>query len=272
MRIGEIRLGEGAPLALVSGLNVLESLEAALACARELRALAVRHRIGLVFKASFDKANRSSAASYRGPGLDQGLRMLERVKRETGLPILTDVHEPAQAKPAAEVADCLQIPAFLARQTDLLAACAATGRALNLKKAQFMAPEDVEWALAKARHFGARDVLLTERGTSFGYRDLVVDLRGLLRMRRLAPVCFDATHSVQRPGAGGAASGGDRSLVAPLARAAVALGIDALFVEVHPDPDRAPCDPQCQIRLEDLDRLLAQVGAIQSALRVGWQS
>jgi 2-dehydro-3-deoxyphosphooctonate aldolase (KDO 8-P synthase) len=267
MRIGEVRLGDGAPLALVSGLNALESLEGALECAHALRALAARHGLALIFKASFDKANRSSAGSYRGPGLEEGLRMLERVKRETGLPILTDVHEPAQAKPAAEVADCLQIPAFLARQTDLVAACAATGRALNLKKAPFMAPEDLELALAKARHFGARDVMLTERGTSFGYRDLVVDLRALVRLRRAAPVCFDATHSVQRPGAGASASSGDRSLVAPLARAAVALGIDALFVEVHPDPDRAPCDPLCQIRIEDLDRLLVQVRAIEAALR-----
>lgn len=267
MQIGDVRVGDGAPLVLISGLNVIETLEATRECAEAVQAIAERHALPVVFKASFDKANRSSAGSYRGPGLDPGLRMLERVKRETGLPILTDVHEPAQVGPAAEVADCLQIPAFLARQTDLVAACAASGRALNLKKAQFMAPEDVELALAKARHFGARDLLVSERGTCFGYRDLVVDLRSLVRLRRLAPVCFDATHSVQRPGAGAGASSGDRSLVAPLARAAVALGIDALFVEVHPDPDRAPCDPQCQIRLEELDALLAQVRAIDAALR-----
>jgi 2-dehydro-3-deoxyphosphooctonate aldolase (KDO 8-P synthase) len=266
MRIGHVQLGEGAPLVLISGLNVIESERAALDCALQLRELASRHDFPLVFKASFDKANRLSRDSYRGPGLDEGLRVLARVKEETNLPILTDVHEPGQAKLVAEVADGLQIPAFLSRQTDLAAACAATGRALNIKKAQFMAPGDLEHTVEKARSYGANDVMLTERGTSFGYQDLVVDFRAFERLRAIAPLCFDATHAAQLPGAGDRSSGGDRSAVAPLARAAVAVGVDALFVEVHPDPSAAPCDADCQIVLEDLDRLLGQVRSIANTL------
>lgn len=269
MQISDVRLGSGEPLALVSGLNVLESLEATLDIAHAVQGVAERHGVPVVFKASFDKANRTSRHSFRGVGLDEGMRVLARVKRETGLPILTDVHEPGQAKFVAEVADCLQIPAFLARQTDLIAACAATGRALNVKKAQFMAPADVLRAVEKARGLGAENVFVTERGSVFGYNDLVVDLRGFASMRRIAPLCFDATHAAQYPGAGDSASAGDRENVAPLARAAVAAGVDALFVEVHQDPDRAPCDGQCQIRIEDLDRLLGQVCAIADALGAG---
>ncbi len=266
MRIGDIQVGYGAPLVLVSGLNVLETLDGALECATAVQALGETHDMPVVFKASFDKANRSSRHSYRGPGLDEGLRMLERVKAATGLPILTDVHEAGQAKFVAEVADCLQIPAFLVRQTDLIAACSATGRPLNLKKAQFMAPLDVRHAVDKAMHFGAGGVLVTDRGTSFGYNDLVVDFRGLVEMRDFAPVCLDATHSVQRPGAGNGRSAGDRRFVGPLARGAAAAGVDALFIETHPTPERAPCDGECQIRIEDLDRLLGQVCAIRSVL------
>ena len=264
MQIGDVCVGDGAPLVLVSGLNVIESLDGALEAADAVQAVAELHGTSVIFKASFDKANRSSRHSYRGPGLDEGMRILVRVKRETGLPILTDVHEPGQAKLVAEVADCLQIPAFLSRQTDLIAACAATGRAINLKKGQFMAPRDVGHAVEKAQGFGANGVMVTERGTSFGYNDLVVDMRGLLTMRGFAPVCFDATHSAQYPGAGACASDGDRSVVAPLARAAVAVGIDALFVEIHPDPENAPCDGACQLRVSDLDRLLGEVCAIQA--------
>ena len=264
MRIGHVQLGEGVPLVLISGLNVIESERSALEVALSLRDLAERHGFPLVFKASFDKANRLSRHSFRGPGLDEGLRVLARVKEETDLPILTDVHEPGQAKLVAEVADCLQIPAFLSRQTDLIAACAATGRALNIKKAQFMAPGDLEHAVEKARGFGATEVTITERGTSFGYNDLVVDFRAFERLRGIAPLCFDATHAAQLPGAGDRASGGDRSFVAPLARAAVAVGVDALFVEVHPEPAEARCDADCQILLQDLDRLLGQIRAIAS--------
>jgi len=266
MHIADVRVGDGAPLVLISGLNVLETFEGALECAEAVQAVAERHGLPVVFKASFDKANRSSRLSYRGPGIDEGLRILARVKSETGLPILTDVHEPGQAKLVAEVADCLQIPAFLSRQTDLIAACAATGRAINLKKGQFMAPRDVGHAVEKAHGFGASGVLVTERGTSFGYNDLIVDMRGLVTMREFAPICLDATHAAQYPGAGATASSGDRSVVAPLARAAVAVGIDALFIEVHSDPETAPCDGACQLQVSDLDRLLGEVCAIRAAL------
>jgi 2-dehydro-3-deoxyphosphooctonate aldolase (KDO 8-P synthase) len=266
MRIRDISVGHGSPLLLISGLNVIENLDDALACAEGVAAIAERHRLPAVFKASFDKANRSSRESFRGVGIDAGLRILERVKSATGLPVTTDVHEPGQAKIVAEVADLLQIPAFLSRQTDLVKACAETGHPINIKKGQFLAPDDVVHAVAKARSFGAGGVMITERGTSFGYHDLVVDMRGMVAMRSVAPVGFDATHAVQHPGAGEGASWGDRSYVAPLARAAVSLGIDVLFVETHPDPDRAPCDPACQIRLADLDALLDDVVAIREAL------
>ncbi len=267
MRIGSIPLGDQAPLVLISGLNVIESEGATLEAAAIVRETAARHGVPLVFKASFDKANRSSLRSYRGPGFDEGLRILARVKREAGLPVLTDVHEPGQAKPASEVVDCLQVPAFLCRQTDLIAACAATGRPVNLKKGQFMAPHDMRLAVEKARAFGSGGVFVSERGTSFGYNNLVADMRALVQMRRLAPVCFDATHAVQHPGGAGDATAGDRSFVAPLARAAVAVGIDALFVEVHPDPDNAPCDGPSQIDFAALDALLGEVVLVERALR-----
>jgi 2-dehydro-3-deoxyphosphooctonate aldolase (KDO 8-P synthase) len=266
MWIGEIQVGGGAPLVLIAGLNVLETAEGAVACASALKEVAKRRDVPLVFKASFDKANRSSGSSYRGPGLAAGLAMLAEVKSETGLRVLTDVHEPHQAAAAAEHVDCLQVPAFLVRQTELIAACAATGLPINLKRGPFIAPQDMRYAVEKAQQAGARDVLVTERGSSFGYNDLVVDMRGLVAMRAFAPVCFDATHASQRPGGAGGVSSGDRSAVAPLARAAVAAGIDALFVETHPEPDAAPCDGSCQIRIDDLDRLLADVCAIRAAL------
>ena len=269
MRIAQIEIGQRAPLALIAGLNVLESERAAAECARTLKTLGKRHDVPVVFKASFDKANRTRRDAYRGPGLEAGLAMLTAVKTETGLPLLTDVHEPAQAARAAEVVDCLQVPAFLCRQTDLLAACGATGLPVNLKKGQFVAPPDLRHAVDKLRGFGCEDVLVTERGTSFGYNDLVVDMRALLEIRAYAPVCFDATHAVQYPGRQGGASGGDRRFVAPLARAAVAVGIDALFVETHPDPDNAPVDGPSQIVPEALDALLGEVCAISRALGRG---
>ena len=269
IRIGDIPIGKGAPLALIAGLNVIESEDATVAMAHELKAIAERHEFPLIFKASADKANRSSLRSYRGPGFDEGLRVLARVKTETGLPTTTDVHEPGQAKPAAEVVDCLQIPAFLCRQTDLVAACAATGRAVNVKKGQFIAPADLRLAVEKVRALGGEGVLVTERGVAFGYNDLVVDMRGMVKMREFAPVCFDATHSVQQPGAGDDASGGEREMVAPLARAAVAVGVDALFLEVHPNPDKAPCDGPSQITTSQFETLLGEVGAIDRALRGG---
>jgi 2-dehydro-3-deoxyphosphooctonate aldolase (KDO 8-P synthase) len=266
VKIDRIPLGDGAPLVLIAGLNVIETEKDTLAVARMVREIAERHEMPLVFKASFDKANRSSFRSYRGPGLDEGLRILALVKDETGLPVTTDVHEPGQAKPVAEVVDCLQIPAFLCRQTDLVAACAATGKPLNFKKGQFMAPMDMRHAVEKAQHYGAPGVFVSERGFAFGYNDLVVDFRGILQMRSFAPVCFDATHSAQHPGAGDGASDGDRRNVAPLARAAVALGIDSIFVEVHPDPSNAPCDGPAQVDFAGLDRLLAEIVAVERAL------
>ncbi|MEE2672581.1 MAG: 3-deoxy-8-phosphooctulonate synthase [Myxococcota bacterium] len=266
MQIGEIPIGHGAPLVLISGLNVLERKAAAIECARVTHDIAQSHGLPLVFKASFDKANRSRADAYRGPGLDEGLRILAAIKQETGLPVVTDIHEPGHAKIAAEVADCLQVPAFLCRQTDLIAAVAATGRPINLKKAQFIAPTDIRLAVDKLRSFGAQDVLVTDRGTAFGYNNLITDMRGLIQIREFAPVCFDATHSVQYPGTEEGASGGDRTLVSALSRAAVATGIDALFIEAHPNPAEAPCDGPSQIDFDALDAVLTEVVAIDVAL------
>ncbi|MCG8592299.1 MAG: 3-deoxy-8-phosphooctulonate synthase [Proteobacteria bacterium] len=267
MRIADIPLGDGAPLVLIAGRNVIESEADALACAERLQEMSARHGLPLVFKASCDKANRSSQRSFRGPGFDEGLRVLARVKEVTGLPVLTDVHEPHQAKQAAEVVDCLQLPAFLVRQTDLVAACAHTGLPVNVKKAQFMAPADTRHVVDKLAHFGCSEAFVTERGASFGYHNLVVDMRGLVQMREFAPVCLDATHAVQYPSADEHSTGGDRRFVAPLARAAAAVGIDALFLETHDDPDRAPCDGPSQLTAEAVDALLGQVVAIDRAVR-----
>jgi 2-dehydro-3-deoxyphosphooctonate aldolase (KDO 8-P synthase) len=267
MKIGEIPIGDGAPLVLVAGLNVLELEEDAVSFAATLQQVAERRGIPLVFKASFDKANRTRLDSYRGPGVDEGSTILRAIRRETGLPLMTDVHEPGQAKQLADVVDCLQVPAYLCRQTDLIIACAATQLPVNVKKGQFLAPLDVPHIVEKARSAGRGGVMLTERGATFGYNDLLADMRGLVQMRKHAPVCFDATHAVQHPNSGDGWSGGDRRYVVPLARAAVATGIDALFVEAHPEPQAAPCDGACQIDLATLDGLIAQVLAIDSALR-----
>jgi len=267
MRIGEIPVGEGAPLVLISGLNVIENEADTVEVARTIQQLADKHGFPLVFKASFDKANRSDLDSFRGPGLDTGLSILATVKQETGVRLLTDVHEMAQVAAVAAVVDCIQIPAFLCRQTDLLIECAETGLPVNIKKGQFLAPRDIGLAVEKIEASKASGgVLLTERGTHFGHNDLVVDMRGLVQMREFAAVCFDATHSVQYPGAADSASSGDRRFVAPLARAAVAIGIDALFIETHPQPDSAPCDSRCQIDFAALDALLEDVCAIATAV------
>ena len=266
LHIGPIPIGDGAPLALISGLNVLEDEREAIELAVTLQELAERHAIPMVFKASWDKANRTRRTSYRGPGLEDGLETLREIKRETELPILTDVHEPEQAKQLASVVDCLQIPAFLCRQTDLLKACALTNLPINVKKGQFLAPQDVPHIVDKLAAWGDGGVMMTERGTSFGYNDLLVDMRGLAQMRTFAPVCFDATHASQYPSAGEGCSGGDRRFVPPLARAAVAAGVDALFVETHPEPDAAPCDGPCQVDVATLDRLIGEVMAIDAAL------
>ena len=251
---------------LIAGPCVIEGEEFTLRHARKIAEIASRHGVPVVFKCSFDKANRTSGKSFRGPGLDEGLRVLAKVKAETGLPVLTDVHAEEQCAPAAEVVDVLQIPAFLSRQTDLLLAAGRTGRAVNVKKGQFLAPEDMKNVVAKLAEAGCRDVLLTERGASFGYNNLVVDMRGLVTMRQFAPVCFDATHSVQRPGSQGDATGGDRTLAPPLARAAAAVGIDALFCEVHEDPDKALSDGPNSLTFPMWDALIGEVLKIRKAL------
>jgi 2-dehydro-3-deoxyphosphooctonate aldolase (KDO 8-P synthase) len=251
---------------LIAGPCVIESEATTLAAARRVAEIAQKHGLPAVFKCSFDKANRTSGKSFRGPGLTEGLRVLGRVKKETGLPVLTDVHSEDQCAPAAEVVDVLQIPAFLCRQTDLLLAAASTGRAVNVKKGQFLAPEDMKNVADKLREAGCEDVLLTERGASFGYHNLVVDMRGLITMRKFAPVCFDATHSVQQPGSQGNATGGDRTLAPPLARAAAAVGIDALFCEVHEDPDRALSDGPNSLTFAIWDELVGDVLRIRRAL------
>lgn len=253
---GPYELGDG-PLFLIAGPDVLETPELALEVATRLRALAERLSIPLVFKSSYLKANRSSRDAYAGPGLEAGLETLRQVKDETGLPILTDVHSIEEVEPAAEVADVLQIPAFLSRQTFLIRAAARTGRVLNLKKGQFLAPEDMALAAAKVTAEGNEKVLLTERGTTFGYRNLVVDMRSLGRMRKTGfPVVFDATHSVQLPSAADGESGGEREFVALLARAAVAAGVDGVFLETHPDPRNALCDAASQWPLDRLEPLI----------------
>ncbi len=260
------KVGPGRRLFLIAGPDVIESEDSVLRMAHRLKEISERLKVPLAFKCSFDKANRTSSESFRGPGLESGLSILARVKRQTGVAILTDVHETSQVKSAAEVADILQIPAFLCRQTDLIVAVARTGKGVNLKKGQFIAPEDIVQAARKAFGAGNLNVLVTERGTSFGYHNLVVDMRGLLIMREAGlSVCFDATHSVQLPSADGRSSGGQRKFVPLLARAAAAAGIDALFAEVHEDPDRALCDGPCALRPEALETVLKELLAIRRA-------
>jgi 2-dehydro-3-deoxyphosphooctonate aldolase (KDO 8-P synthase) len=266
-RIGPYACGRGQPLLLIAGPCVIESEELTLAIAHRLKELTADLPVRLVFKASFDKANRTSGAAFRGAGLDTGLAVLAAVKQATGLPITTDIHESQQAAPVAEVCDLLQIPAFLARQTDLLVSAAQTGKAVNVKKGQFMAPWDMKNVLAKLNAAGCANVLLCERGTFFGYGRLVNDMRALPEMRFLgAPVVFDATHSVQEPGGLGVATGGNRAMVEPLARAAAAIGVDGLFFEVHPDPDHAPSDGPNMLRLDDFRGVLERVLAVRKAV------
>ncbi len=258
VQVGEVAIGGGAPLALIAGPCVIESAEHALSVAREVKAIAARVGIPLVFKASFDKGNRTSVTSFRGPGLEEGLAVLARVKKELGLPVTSDVHSPQQAERCGEVLDILQIPAFLCRQTDLLAAAAATGKVVNVKKGQFLAPWDVSGIVGKVRN--GEGLLITERGTTFGYNNLVVDFRSFPAIRQLGvPVVYDATHSLQLPGGLGSSTGGMREMIPYLARAAAACGIDAIFMEVHPDPDRAPCDGPNMWPLSRLEALLRQV-------------
>jgi 2-dehydro-3-deoxyphosphooctonate aldolase (KDO 8-P synthase) len=272
--VGGIRIGPGRPLVLIGGPCAIESEKHALFTAERLAAIAAEHRVPFIYKSSYDKANRSSIDGYRGPGLVEGLRILRRVRETVGVPVLSDVHQVEEVAPAAEVLDVLQIPAFLCRQTDLVLAVARTGKPVNVKKGQFLAAADMLNVIDKVRSTGNAQILLTERGTSFGYQNLVVDMRGLIQMRELGvPVVFDATHSVQLPGAGGSRSGGERKYVPALARAATAVGVDALFMEMHEDPDRTLPDGRPlsdgpnMLRIDDLPRLLGEVLAIRSALR-----
>jgi 2-dehydro-3-deoxyphosphooctonate aldolase (KDO 8-P synthase) len=262
-RAGQIRFGDGSPLVLIAGPCVIESEEHVHFLAREIGRMAGP----FVFKASFDKANRSSVAASRGPGLADGLRILARLKAQ-GYPILTDIHEPAQAGPASEVADILQIPAFLCRQTDLLLEAGRTGRIVNIKKGQFVAPQDFGLAAEKVASTGNTRILLTERGASFGYNNLVVDMRSLAILREFGfPVIFDATHSVQLPGAAAGVSGGQARFIEPLARAAVAVGIDGLFVEVHEAPERALSDGPNALRLDLLGGLLEKLRRLDGLVK-----
>jgi 2-dehydro-3-deoxyphosphooctonate aldolase (KDO 8-P synthase) len=265
--IGSVRIGGGHALALLAGPCAIEDETHALRTAETLVRIAADTGVPFVYKSSYDKANRSSGRSYRGPGLREGLRILRGVRETFGCPVLSDVHEPGEVPAAAEILDLIQIPAFLCRQTNLVVACARSGRPVNVKKGQFMAPWDMKNVVEKLRGEGCEDVLLTERGASFGYNNLVVDFRALRVMRGLGvPVVFDATHSVQLPGGEGTRSGGEREYVAPLARAAVAFGVDAVFMEVHEDPDRAPSDGPTMLALARLPQLLRELSAIGSAL------
>ena len=268
LTFGSCTVGGGRPLALIAGPCVIEDEAATLRIAAYLKRLGEDLGVGVIFKASYDKANRTSGESFRGPGLAEGLAILAKVKREYGLPVLSDVHDTAQVESAAEVLDILQIPAFLCRQTDLLMAVARTGRGVNVKKGQFLAPWDLTNIVRKIESCGNRNILLTERGSSFGYNNLVVDMRSLVIMRELGyPVVFDATHSVQLPGGRGNASGGERRFVGPLSRAAAAVGIDALFWEVHENPDKALCDGPNSLHLEGLRERVEALLAIDRIVK-----
>ncbi|MEW5802443.1 MAG: 3-deoxy-8-phosphooctulonate synthase [bacterium] len=268
IRVAEVQIGGRAPLALIAGPCVIESEEHVLRMAELLKALAARLSVPFIFKASFDKANRSSPSSFRGPGPKEGLRILQKVREFIKVPVLTDVHEAGQVEEAASVVDVLQIPAFLCRQTDLVLRAAATGKPLNMKKGQFLSPWEVSNIIDKVRSRGNENLMITERGVCFGYNNLVVDMRSLPIMRGFGyPVVFDATHSVQLPGKGGQCSSGERQYVPCLARAAVAAGCDALFVEVHDHPDQALCDASNMLSVEELASLLPVLQQIDTVIQ-----
>ena len=262
-----ILVGSGQPLLLIGGPCALESEELARRVAGTLQEICARLGISYVFKASFDKANRTSLEAYRGPGLQEGLATLARIRADIGVPVISDIHDITQVDAAAEVLDILQIPAFLCRQTDLLTAAARTGKPVNVKKGQFVSPWDMKNAVDKLRGAGGSKIMLVERGASFGYNNLVVDMRSLPVMRSFGcPVIYDATHSVQLPGGAGGSSGGQREFIAPLARAAVATGIDGLFMEIHPEPEKALCDGPNSIRLDQIEEILLQLLRIRRAV------
>ena len=268
VRVGSLSIGGGRPLAFILGPCVIESASHALDTAAAIRDIASRCGVPAIFKASYDKANRTSISSFRGPGLDEGLRILADVRSRTGLPVLTDIHEPAQAAVAAQAVDVLQIPAFLSRQTDLLVAAARTGKPVNVKKGQFLAPRDMKHVISKITGAGNESVLVTERGVSFGYNDLVVDMRALPMLRELGyPVVFDVTHSLQLPGAGDGVTAGLAQYIEPLASAGVAAGVDAVFMEVHADPAKAKSDAANALRLDLLEPLIMKLKRIDAAAR-----
>ena len=267
-QIGNITVGLDQPLFIIAGPCVIESRDLCLRIAETLLDIRQRTGVGVIFKASFDKANRSSITSFRGPGLDKGLAILNDIRTQTGLPVLTDVHEPRQAELAGQVVDALQIPAFLCRQTDLLVACGNTQKPVNIKKGQFVSPEEMKNCVEKVRSTGNPKVLLTERGTFFGYNRNVNDMTSIPAMRQLGcPVVFDATHSTQRPGGLGTASAGTPDMAPVLARAAVAAGADALFMEIHPDPQNALCDAACMLPLNEVEPLVAMCDRIHKLIR-----
>jgi 2-dehydro-3-deoxyphosphooctonate aldolase (KDO 8-P synthase) len=264
-----LSIGDGCPLTLIAGPCVIESEEFTLRMAAEIRKVCDRLNVPLIFKSSFDKANRTSVSAFRGQPLEQGMEILQKVKEKVGVPILTDIHESQQAAYVAQVADVLQIPAFLCRQTDLLLAAAATDRTVNVKKGQFLAPWDMKNVIRKLEAGGCKNILLTERGTSFGYNTLIVDFRSLPQMRELGyPVVFDATHSVQMPGGQGDKSGGQRQFVPYLARAAAAVGVDAIFMEVHENPDVAPSDGPNMVPLAQLEQVLKGILSVRASLDI----
>lgn len=268
VKFGNIEVGGQNPLVLLAGPCVLEGYERSLKIGRAIKEITDRLGIPYVFKASFDKANRSSYKAYRGPGIDEGLAMLAAIKKELGVPVVSDVHECDQIEKAAKVLDIMQIPAFLCRQTDLLETVAKSGCVVNVKKGQFLAPDDMKNVVDKLKHAGAENIMLTERGASFGYHNLVVDMRGLAIMRECGyPVIFDATHSVQLPGGGGTCSSGQRQFVSALTRAAVATGIDGLFMEIHDNPEEALCDGPNMLAVDQLEDVLKDVLAIDAIVR-----
>ncbi len=266
--VGNVKIGGKRPLVLIAGPCVIEDEKTTLRCAERLMTITNGVSVPLIFKASFDKANRTSLTSYRGPGITEGLRILARVREALGVPVLSDIHSIEQVAPAAQVLDVIQIPAFLCRQTDLVAAAAKSGRVINIKKGQFLAPWDMQNVVDKVLATGNDEIILTERGVSFGYNNLVSDMRSLPIMRAMGyPVIFDATHSVQLPGGQGGSSGGQREFVEYLARAAVATGVDGVFMEVHEDPDKALCDGPNSIRLDDLPGLMKKLKAIDAIVK-----
>ena len=268
IKVGNITIGGNAPFVLIAGPCVIEDKKTTLAIAGRLRGIAGRLKIPLIFKASYDKANRTSVKSYRGPGLEKGLEALAEVKKRFNLPVLTDVHCKEDVKEAAKVADIIQIPAFLCRQTDLILEAAGTGRVINIKKGQFLAPWDIRQVIDKAVSTGNKNIIITERGASFGYNNLVVDFRAIPLIREMGyPVIFDATHSVQIPGGLGTASGGERDMVEYLARAAVAVAVDGIFMEVHPNPDKALCDGLNSVSLNNLPGLLKQLKELDRVVK-----